>query len=143
MDSALQAKGNAIYQDTSTDLHAYVGYLTTFSAGVPAVNTSTTVPAVGLVLDARTRTPIAGGTTYYDNAIGILGGLPGPCRVILNASSAALNFGDVVMQASDGTVTKEVTGSARVVVGICSDKNGANPGDLFEIATFTPSYRTY
>jgi hypothetical protein len=47
------------------------------------------------------------------------------------------------MQAADGTVTKEVTGSARVFIGICTDKNGANPGDLFEVSFCTPSVRSY
>jgi len=143
MDSTLQAKGNSVYQDTTTNLSANIGYLVTFSGGVPAVNTSTTVPASGLVLDARTRTPLSGGTTYYDNSIGIVGALPGPCRAILNANSAVCNFGDPLMQAADGTVTKEVTGSARVFIGICTDKNGANPGDLFEVSFCTPSVRSY
>lgn len=143
MSSTLYAKANAIYQDTTTDLSAALGKLLTFAAGVPAVNASATVPAVGLVMDARTRTPIAGAATYYDNAIGILGGLEAPCRVLISAGSAPLFAGDRVMQAADGTVTKEVTGNPRVVVGIMTDKNGAQPGDLAEVTLFTPQYLTY
>jgi hypothetical protein len=139
-DSSLQAKGNAIYVDTTTDLSAAIGKLCTFSAGLPAVSGSATVPATGLILDARTRTST--GTTTYLNSIGILGGLPGPCRGLVSASSAALSFGDRVMQAADGTLTKEVTGSARVVTGICTDLNGGNPGDFSEFTFFTPLYLT-
>jgi hypothetical protein len=29
------------------------------------------------------------------------------------------------------------------VVGILSDQNGANPGDLAEVTYFTPQYLTY
>lgn len=140
-DSSLQAKGNAIYLDTSTDLSAAIGKLVTFTAGTPAVSASATVPAVGVVLDARTRTST--GTTRYDNAIGILGGLPGPCRGLISPASAPLNFGDTVMQAADGTLTKDSgPGSPRVVVGVMTDQNGAQPGDLAEITFFTPQIRS-
>jgi hypothetical protein len=140
-DSALQAKGNAIYLDATVDFSAAVGKLVVFSAGVPAVNASATIPAVGVVLDARTRTAL--NVTTYVNSLGILGGLPGPCRGQISAASAGLCFGDRLMQAADGTLTKEVTGSPRVVVGILSDQNGANPGDLAEVTYFTPQYLTY
>jgi hypothetical protein len=129
--------------DNTANLSGYAGYLVTFAGGNPTLNASTTIPAVGVVADARTRIPLSGGTTYYDNAIGILGGLPGPMRGWVDLGSVALNFGDRVMQAASGGVTKEVTGSARVVVGICTDKNGAQPGDLTEITFFTPLYLTY
>ena len=82
-DSPLQARGNAIFRETVTDLSAAIGKLITFSAGAPGVNSSTTVPAVGVVLDARKRT--VGANTYYDNALGLLGGLPG----LLAARSSA------------------------------------------------------
>lgn len=142
-DSALQAKGNAIYAETVTDLSTAIGKLVTFAAGVPAVNTSTTVPAVGVVLDARKRQAITGGATYYDNALGLLGGLPGPVRAIINANSAPLNFGDTLQQANDGTLTKDLgNGNNRVVVAVMSDLNGANPGDECEVTFFTPQIRT-
>ena len=141
-DSSLQAKGNAIYAETATDLSAAIGKLVTFAGGAPSVNTSTTVPAVGVVLDARKRQAITGGTTYYDNAIGILGCLPGPVRAIINASSAPLSFGDTLQQAADGTLTKDLgAGNARVVVAVMSDLNGANPGDECEVTFITPQIR--
>jgi len=137
----LQAKGNAIYVDTTTDLSAAIGKLVTFANGTPAVNTSTQVAAVGIVLDARTRTVF--NTTRYDNSIGMLGGLPGPVRAVISAASAPLNFGDTLMQAADGTLTKDVgTGTARVVVGMMTDLNGAQPGDECEVTLFTPQLRT-
>lgn len=142
-DSSLQARGNAIYEDTTTDLSASIGKLCTFAAGIPAVNASATVPAVGIILDARTRQLFSGGTTTYQNALGIMGALPGPCRALISGSSAALAFGDRVMQAADGTLTKEVTGSPRVVVGIMTDANGAVVGDFTEISFFAPLYLTY
>lgn len=141
-DSSLQAKGNAIYVDNSLDLTAAIGKLVTFAAGVPAVNASATVPAIGIVLDARTRTPIVGGPTYYDNSIGILGGLPGPVRGQISAAATPLNFGDTLIQAADGTLTNDPgPGNARVVVGVMSDKNGAVAGDLAECTLFTPQVR--
>ena len=142
MSSSLYAKGNPVYLNTTTDLSASIGMLVTFAAGVPSVNASATVPAIGIVLDARTRTP-ASGVTTYDNAIGILGLMPAPVRAKLSATSAALAFGDTVMQAADGTVTKNVTGNPRVVVGVCTDLNGAQPGDLFECCTYDPDYVTF
>lgn len=143
-DSSLQAKGNAIYAETATDLSASIGKLVTFAAAVPAVSASATVPATGIILDARKRSAVNGtGATYYDNAIGILGLLPGPVRGIISAGSAALAFGDRLMQAADGTLTKEVTGNPRVVVGIMTDLNGAVAGDECEVSLFTPQYLTY
>jgi hypothetical protein len=137
----LQARGNAIYVDTTTDLSAAIGKLVTFSGGTPAVNASTTVAAVGIVLDARTRTVF--NTTRYDNAIGMLGGLPGPVRAVVSADSPPLNFGDTLMQAADGTLTRDAgPGTARVVVGVMSDLNGAQPGDECEVTVFTPQIRT-
>ena len=142
-DSSLQAKGNAIYAETATDLSAAIGKLVTYSGGAPSVNASTTVPAVGVVLDARKRTSVNNVTIYYDNAIGLLGGLPGPVRAVINASSAPLNFGDTLQQASDGTLTKDLgTGNARVVVAVMSDLNGASPGDECEVTFFTPQIRS-
>ena len=141
MNSSLYAKGNPIYVDTTTDLSAAIGKMVTFAAGVPAVSASATVPAVGIVLDARTRT--TGAVTTYDNSIGIMASLPAPVRVLLSANSAALAFGDQLMQAADGTVTKNVTGQNRVIVGVCTDKNGAQPGDLFEAVICDPSYATF
>jgi hypothetical protein len=141
-DSALQARGNCFYPDSTTDLTGAIGKLLTFTGGVPAVNTSTSVPAVAVVVDARKRTPISGGATYYDNTLAILGRTP-PIRALLSATSAPLNFGDMVQQAADGTVTKDLgPTNTRVVVGVCTDLNGAQPGDLFEISTFDGDYRT-
>ena len=139
-DSMLQAKGNAIYVDTTTDLSAAIGKLVTFASGIPSVNTSNQVAAVGIVLDARTRTVF--NTTRYDNSIGMLGGLPGPMRALISSASAPLNFGDTLMQAADGTLTRDAgPGTARVVVGVMTDLNGAQPGDECEVTLFTPQVR--
>ena len=139
-DSMLQSKGNAIYVDNSTDLSAAIGKLVTFANGTPSVNASATVPAAGIVLDARTRTVF--NTTRYDNAIGILGGLPGPVRAVISAASAPMNFGDTLQQAADGTLTKDLgSGNQRVVVGVMTDLNGAQPGDECEVTLVTPQVR--
>lgn len=136
-DSTLQAKGNAIYPETATDLSASIGKLVTFTAGVPAVSASATVPAVGIILDARKRT--VGSNTTYDNAIGIIGALPGPVRAQISATSAALSFGDKLQQAADGTLTKDLgAGNARVTVAILTDLNGAVAGDYAEVTFITP-----
>lgn len=136
-DSTLQAKGNAIYPEIATDLSASIGKLVTFTAGVPAVSASATVPAVGIILDARKRT--TGSNTTYDNAIGIIGALPGPVRAQISATSAALSFGDKLQQAADGTLTKDLgAGNARVTVAILTDLNGAVAGDYAEVTFITP-----
>jgi len=136
-DSTLQAKGSAIYPETATDLSAAIGKLITFTAGVPAVSASATVPATGIVLDARKRT--VGSVTTYDNAIGILGALPGPVRAVISAASAAVSFGDKLQQAADGTLTRDLgAGNARVTVAICTDLNGAVAGDFAEVSFITP-----
>ena len=106
-----------------------------------SVSNSATVPATGIVLDARTKT--TGSVTTYMNSIAMLASIPAPVRVLLSASSVPLSFGDQLMQAADGTVTKNVTGSARNVVGVCSDENGAQPGDLFEAVLCDPGYETF
>jgi len=145
MSSTLYAKANAVYADNSLDLSANVGYLVTFTGGVPAVNTSTTVPAKAVVLDARTRVVDLNNATTatYDNALGVLGTLAAPGRGKISASATPLNFGDAVIQAADGTLTNDPgPGTARVVVGLLSDKNGAVAGDLAEICFFTPQIRS-
>jgi hypothetical protein len=142
MNSNLQARGNAIYPDTTTDLTQAIGKLVTFTAGVPSVNGSTTVPAVGIVLDAANFATGGGNSVTHNNAIGILGALPGPVRALVSAASVALSLGDTVQQAADGTLTKDLgLGNARVVVGVCTDENGGNPGDLCEFTLFTPAIR--
>ena len=48
-----------------------------------------------------------------------------------------------MQQAADGTLTKDLgTGNARVVVGVCSDLNGAVAGDECEVTFFTPQIRS-
>jgi len=141
-DSTLQAKGNAIYAETATDLSAAIGKLVTFTAGAPSVSASATVPAVGIVLDARKRVSVNNTTTYFDNAIGVLGALPGPVRALISATSAPLSFGDTLQQATDGTLTKDVgPGTARVVLAVMTDLNSANPGDDCEVTFITPQIR--
>jgi hydrogenase maturation factor HypE len=140
MSSALLARGNAIFPDTGVDLSAAVGKLVTFSAGVPAVSASATVPATGIVLDASTRTVT--GNTVYENSIGILGALPGPVYAKISGSATAIGFGDTLQQAADGTLTNDAGTGARVVVGVCADKNGAVAGDMCTVAFFSPQIRS-
>jgi len=141
MSSALLARNNAIFPDTGVDLSAAVGKLVTFTAGVPAVSASATVPAVGIVLDASTRTNQ--GNTNYANSIGILGALSGPVYAKISATATAIKFGDTLQQAADGTLTNDAgSGNARVVVGVCADKNGAVAGDQCAVAFFTPQIRS-
>ena len=136
-DSALQARGNAVYQETATDLSAAIGKLVTFAAGVPSVSASATVPAVGIVLDARTRTVAS--VTTYQNSIGILGLMPGPVRAKISATATAISFGDMLQQSTDGTLTNNAGSGARLIVGVCTDKNGAVAGDLCEVCLFEPN----
>lgn len=142
--SVLQAKGNAIYSELTVDLSGSIGKLVTFTAGVPAVNTSTTVAAVGIVLDSRKRAVGSPPASYeYENAIGILGGLDGAYRGLISANATPLNFGDTVIQAADGTLTNDTgPGNARVVVGVVAAIGGAVAGDWTEIVFYTPQVRS-
>ncbi len=141
--SSLNAKPNAIYPNLTVDLSAAIGKLVTYANGTPAVNASTTVAAVGVVLDARTRaigSPITG--YDYQNAIGILGALQGSFLGLISANANPLFFGDTVIQANDGTLTNDPgPGTARVVVGVVGAIGGAVAGDLTEIVFIAPQVR--
>jgi hypothetical protein len=133
--STLAARQSPILPFTGVDLSAALGKLVTFAAGVPAVNASATVPAVGIVLEGNDAT--------HQSSIGLLGGNLPPVRMLIDGASAQLYPGDTVQQAAGGGVTKDVgTGTGRVVVGVLSDPNGAVAGDLAEVTPITPQIRT-
>lgn len=133
MSSSLAARGNAIYRTTGVDLSAALGKAIKFVAGVPAVNDSATVPAIGIVLE--------GNVAAKESSIGILAANLPPVRGLIGAS-ADLKFGDTVQQLADGTWTKDLgVGNARAVAGVICDANGAVAGDLAEIAFFAPQIR--
>lgn len=141
MSNSLLAQGSAIFSETVTDLSAAIGKLVTFTAGVPAVSASATIPAVGLVLDSRKRT--VGATTNIENSIALIGCVPGAMRAIISATATPIKFGDTLQQAADGTLTNDAgSGTGRVVVGVCADLNGAVAGDECAVAFFTPQIRT-
>lgn len=122
-----------ILRFTGVDLSAALGKLVTFNAGVPAVNASATVPAAGIVLD--------GNPAAKESSIGLLGGNLPPVRALI--SGAQLYPGDLVQQAADGSVSKDLgTGNARCTCGFLSDPNGAVAGDFAEVTFFTPQIRT-
>lgn len=124
--SALYTRANAIIPVTGVDLSAAEGKLVKFTAGVPAVHDSATVPAVGVVLEAN--------VAAQDSSIGILGALSGTVRL---KTSEALTKGQRVQQKNDGTVeADDGPGTARVVVGIACEDAAVN--QLVEVATFAP-----
>ena len=137
--SSLQSKGNGIFVETATDLSAAIGKLVTFTAGAPVVSASATVPAVGIVLDARKRT--VGSTTTNDNAIGILGAVPGTVRAKISATATAIKFGDALQQSTDGTLTNDAGSGARSIVAVCAELNGAVAGDLCDVCLLVPVAR--
>ena len=123
MSSSLYAQGNAIRPVTGVDFSASLGKAVKFAAGVPAVNDSATVPAIAIVLD--------GGTASQQSTLGFFGGLTAPVLVQIAGDSAALKFGDTLMQKADGTFTKDVgPGTARCVLGTVTDPAGAVAGQL-------------
>jgi len=129
--SSLAARGNPIIPFTGADLSAALGKLVVFTAGVPAVSASATVPATGVVLD--------GNVAAKQSSIGMLGGNLPPVRALISASSAQLYPGDKLQQAADGTLTKDLgAGNARVTVATLTDENGAVAGDLAEVSFQTP-----
>ena len=132
--SSLAARGVPILPFTGVDLSAALGKLVTFSAGVPAVSASATVPAMGIVLDGNTSTKVS--------SIGLLGANLPPVRALISSTSAVLYTGDAVQQYSDGTLTKDAGTGGRVVVGVVTDSNGAQPGDLAEVTLFPGQIRS-
>jgi hypothetical protein len=133
--STLAARQSPILPSTGVDFSAALGKLVTFAAGVPAVNASATVPAVGLVIEGNDAT--------HQSSLAFLGGNLPPMRALISSASAQLYQGDTVQQAADGTLTKDVgTGTGRVVVGVLTDPNGAVAGDLAEVTFFTPQIRS-
>lgn len=133
--SSLASRQSPIYALTGVDLSAALGKLVTFAAGVPAVNASATVPAIGIVME--------GNTALKNSTIGFLGANLPPVRAAISATSVALSPGDSLQQAADGTLTKDLgAGNARVVCGILTDANGAQPGDLAEVTLFPGQIRS-
>lgn len=128
MSSTLAARGTPIVAVTGTDLSAALGKLITFSAGVPAVSASATVPAVAIVLDGNTATK--------NSSVGFLAANLPPVRALISAAATALKQGDTLQQSTDGTLTNDAGTGARVVVGVLTDPNGAVAGDLAEVSFF-------
>lgn len=132
--SSLYARGNALIPVTGVDLSAALGKAVKFTAGVPAVNDSATVPAKGVVLEAAAADGVS--------TIGILGGLTAPVRVKIAGDSADLKLGDGIMQKSDGTFTLDTGADPRCFAGVITDPNGAVAGDLAEAQLVAPQIRS-
>ena len=130
--------GSPLVRETATDLSAAIGKTVTFSAGVPSVSASATVPATGIVLDARKRVVNNGTTTTYDNSILLLG----PGVVVLakiSASATAISAGDELQQAADGTLTNDAGSGQRLIAGIAIQP--AVAGDMARVLVFKPTPR--
>ena len=131
MSTSLAARGVPVYPVTGVDLSAALGKLIQFTAGVPAVSASATIPANGIVLEAAVAAKVS--------SVGLFGGNLPPVRGLLSGATAAVKFGDRLMQAADGTFTKDVgPGTARVVVAEVGELNGGVAGDLIEIVPLSP-----
>ena len=135
MESALIA-GSAVIRETATDLSAAIGKTVTFSAGVPSVSASATVPVTGIVLDARKR--VVGSTTYNDNSILLLGS----GEVVLgkiSATATAISAGDELQQAADGTFTNDAGSGARLILAVAI--KAAVAGDMVPLLVCKPIAR--
>lgn len=122
--------GGSVLAVTGVDFSAALGKAVKFVAGVPAVNDSATVPAIAIVLE--------GNVAAKQSSLGILGGLPEPVLVQIAADSAALYFGDSIMQKADGTWTKDTGIGARCVAGMITDALGAVSGQLVSALVYRP-----
>jgi hypothetical protein len=128
--------GSPIIRETATDLSASIGKLITFSAGVPSLSASATVPAQGIILDARKR--VVGANTTYDNSLLLLGG----GEVVLakiSASATAISAGDALQQSTDGTLTNDAGSGARTIVAFAV--KAAVAGDLAVVRLSPPVSR--
>jgi hypothetical protein len=128
------SSGDSILPVTGVDFSASPGLAVKFTAGVPAVNDSATVPAIAVVLE--------GNVAAKQSSLGVLGGLPKPVRVRIAADSADMSQGDTIMQKNDGTFTKDVgAGTARCVCGVITEVKGAKAGDLAGAQLIAPQIR--
>ncbi len=124
--SAKYVKDLAIIAMTPTADHsALKGYLVANSGGNAAVNTSTTVAALGVILD--------GETTTGKDAIALLGGNHGTVK--LKAGGTITAFARL-QQKNDGTVIVDAATGLRVVVGLALE--AAVIGEIFEAMIFNP-----
>lgn len=127
------ALGDSVIPVTGVDFSAALGKAVKFTAGVPAVNDSATVPAIALVVE--------GNVAAKQSSLLILGGCAEAVPVRIAADSAALKQGDSIMQKNDGTWTKDVgAGTARCVGGIITSLSAA-AGDIASAVTFAPQIR--
>ncbi len=124
--SAKYVKDLAIVAMTPTADHtALKGYLVANSGGNAAVNTSTTVPALGVILD--------GEPTTGKDAIALLGGNHGTVK--LKAGGAITAFAKL-QQKNDGTVIVDAGTGARVIVGLALEAAALN--EIFEAMVIFP-----
>jgi hypothetical protein len=130
MNSALFARPNSLfsYQDPNNiiDFTGREGFLVAGNAGALTVNTSSTVPAVAVVLDGL---PPGRPTT-----LGTLGKTP-PIR--LRAGGTISPFSRLVQNAAGQVVADPGPGSARVIVGMALE--AAVSGDFFLADTCFPT----
>lgn len=126
MGSAKYVRDLAIVPMTPTADHSTnKGYLVTNSSGSAALNTSATVPALGVILD--------GEPTSGQDSIALLGGNHGTVK--LKAGGTIAKFAKV-QQKTDGTVQTDAGTGARVIVGVAMES--AVSGDLFEAMLIYP-----
>ncbi len=124
--SAKYVKDLVIIAMTPTADHsALKGYLVANSGGSAAVNTSTTVAALGVILD--------GEPTSGKDAVALLGGNHGTVK--LKAGGTITAFARL-QQKNDGTVIVDAATGLRVVVGLALE--AAVSGDIFEAMIFNP-----
>lgn len=134
MNTALFAKTNGVFPyayDGTTDFTGQNGLLLAPSgtAGLLVLNTSTTVPAVAVVLDGNG--PSGTGT---NSTFGVLGGIP-PVRLLAHGT---INKGQRVQQdATSGIVVDAGAGSQRVVVGVALESGVA--GQYIMVQTLAPA----
>jgi len=130
-NSALFARTNGVFQyagDGVTDFSAKTGLLAANSgtANLLVVNTSTTVPAVAVILNGQ--------NSSLPTDMGVLGAI-GPVR--LWASGAINKYQRVQQDGAGGVVVDAGAGNQRVVVGVALE--AATAGSYVIVATIAPA----
>lgn len=131
MNTALFGRTNGVFQypgDAVTDFSAKTGLLATNSgtANLLMVNTSTTVPAVAVILDGQ--------NSSLPTTMGVLGSMIGPVRIW--ASGAIAQYARVQQDGAGGVVTDAGAGNQRVIVGVALE--AATAGTYVLVATIAP-----
>ena len=133
MNETFYKRGPFLPFTPAADYTGKLGYGVTLAGATATLSASATVVARGVI--AEPGFADAAGN-LLPVTVGIIGALSGAVRVKISATSAAGVAGDMLIQAADGTWTKDTGAGARVQSFMACDAYA--PGDLVDAVPQTP-----